>query len=133
MTRFLRPDDAIDFAKARRKRRRERAACFLHLRDLVCLHPDAAPASAVSFVRTLEAKVVAEKAAREFAKLETAGQSMRDHAHTLSDFRVPSLSIECEPCGRAGRYNVAKLTEPTLASGRASSCRGARPYRRKRR
>jgi hypothetical protein len=34
---------------------------------------------------------------------------MRDHAHTLSDFRVPTLSIECEPCGRRGRYNVAKL------------------------
>jgi hypothetical protein len=30
-------------------------------------------------------------------------------AHTLSDFRVPTLSIECEPCGRRGRYNVAKL------------------------
>jgi hypothetical protein len=36
---------------------------------------------------------------------------MRDHAHTLSDFRVPTLSIECEPCGRRGRYNVAKLIE----------------------
>ena len=36
---------------------------------------------------------------------------MRDHAHTLSDFRVPTLSIECEPCGRTGRYNVAKLME----------------------
>jgi hypothetical protein len=36
---------------------------------------------------------------------------MRDHAHTLSDFRVPTLSIECEPCGRRGRYNVAKLME----------------------
>jgi hypothetical protein len=36
---------------------------------------------------------------------------MRDHAHTLSDFRVPTLSIECEPCGRFGRYNVAKLIE----------------------
>ena len=36
---------------------------------------------------------------------------MRDHAHTLSDFLVPTLSIECEPCGRAGRYNVAKLME----------------------
>jgi hypothetical protein len=32
---------------------------------------------------------------------------MRDHAHTLSDFLVPTLSIECEPCGRRGRYNVA--------------------------
>jgi hypothetical protein len=36
---------------------------------------------------------------------------MRDHAHTLSDFRVPTLSIECEPCGRFGRYNVARLME----------------------
>jgi hypothetical protein len=36
---------------------------------------------------------------------------MRDHAHTLSDFRVPTLSIECEPCGRRGRYNIAKLME----------------------
>jgi hypothetical protein len=34
---------------------------------------------------------------------------MRDHAHTLSDFRVPTLSIECEPCGRRGRYRIAKL------------------------
>jgi hypothetical protein len=36
---------------------------------------------------------------------------MRDHAHALSDFRTPTLSIECEPCGRAGRYNVARLIE----------------------
>jgi hypothetical protein len=36
---------------------------------------------------------------------------MRDHAHTLSDFRVPTLSIECESCGRRGRYNIAHLME----------------------
>jgi hypothetical protein len=36
---------------------------------------------------------------------------MRDHAHTLSDFRVPTLSVECEPCGRRGRYSVARLME----------------------
>ena len=36
---------------------------------------------------------------------------MRDHAHTLSDFLVPTLSIECAPCGRRGRYNVARLME----------------------
>ena len=36
---------------------------------------------------------------------------MRDHAHTLSDFLVPTLSIECEPCGRRGRYSVARLME----------------------
>jgi hypothetical protein len=37
--------------------------------------------------------------------------AMRDHAHTLSDFRVPTLSIECEPCGRCRRYSVARLME----------------------
>jgi hypothetical protein len=36
---------------------------------------------------------------------------MRDNAHTLSDFRIPTLSIECEPCGRRGRYDVARLME----------------------
>ena len=37
---------------------------------------------------------------------------MRDNAHTLvADFRTPTLSIECEPCGRFGRYNVARLME----------------------
>jgi hypothetical protein len=36
---------------------------------------------------------------------------MRENAHALSDFRVPTLSIECEPCGRRGRYNVARLME----------------------
>jgi hypothetical protein len=36
---------------------------------------------------------------------------MRDHAHTLSDFRVSTLSIECEPCGRTGRYAIARLIE----------------------
>ena len=36
---------------------------------------------------------------------------MRENAHTLSDFRVPTLSIECERCGRRGRYNVARLIE----------------------
>jgi hypothetical protein len=32
-------------------------------------------------------------------------------AITLSDFRVPTLSIECEPYGRADRYNIARLME----------------------
>jgi hypothetical protein len=36
---------------------------------------------------------------------------VRENAHTLSDFRVPTLSIECEPCGRRVRYNIAKLME----------------------
>ena len=33
----------------------------------------------------------------------------RDGSLTLSDVRGPSLTIVCEPCGRHGRYNVAKL------------------------
>jgi hypothetical protein len=67
MTTFLGPDEAtnVDFAESRHKRDQARVACFLHLRDLVYLHPEAASASAVSFVQTLEAKVIAEKAARE--------------------------------------------------------------------
>jgi hypothetical protein len=36
---------------------------------------------------------------------------VRDNANTLSDFLVPTLSIECEPCARFGRYNTAKLME----------------------
>ena len=40
---------------------------------------------------------------------------MRDHAHTLSDFRVPTLSIECAPCGRFGRYNIARLIERSFS------------------
>jgi hypothetical protein len=36
---------------------------------------------------------------------------MRENAHTLSDFHTDTLSIECEPCGRRGRYNVARLME----------------------
>jgi hypothetical protein len=35
----------------------------------------------------------------------------RDGALTLSDVRSPWLAIVCEPCGRRGRYNVAKLIE----------------------
>ena len=40
---------------------------------------------------------------------------MRDHAHTLWDFRVPTLSIECAPCGRFGRYNIARLIERSFS------------------
>jgi hypothetical protein len=36
---------------------------------------------------------------------------MRDHAHTALGFPRSPLSIECEPCGRRGRYTVAKLIE----------------------
>jgi hypothetical protein len=33
----------------------------------------------------------------------------RDGALVLSDLSQPTLSIVCEPCGRRGRYSVAKL------------------------
>ena len=49
--------------------------------------------------------------ARCGANREEPTRTMRDHAHTLSDFRVPTRSIECEPCGRRGRYNIARLME----------------------
>jgi hypothetical protein len=34
---------------------------------------------------------------------------MPKDAFTLSDVREPTLTIVCEPCGRRGLYNVAKL------------------------
>ena len=67
MTTFLGPDEAtnVDPADSRHKRDQDRVACFLHLRDLGLPGPAAALAGAVSFVQALEAKVAAEKAARE--------------------------------------------------------------------
>ena len=67
MTTFLGTDETgnVDLAESGRKRSQDHVACFLHLRDLVYLHPGAASASAVAFVQTLEAKVIAEKATRE--------------------------------------------------------------------
>ena len=35
----------------------------------------------------------------------------RNGSITLADVRSPTLAIVCEPCGRHGRYNVAKLIE----------------------
>ena len=66
MTTFLQADDAdnVDFVESRH-RSDHRVACFLHLRDLVYLHPAAASGSAIAFVQKLEAAVIAEKAARE--------------------------------------------------------------------
>ena len=67
MTTILETDETgnVDLAESGRKRSQDRVACFLHLRDLVYLHPEAASASAIVFVQTLEAKVIAEKATRE--------------------------------------------------------------------
>ena len=67
MTTFLNPDDAInaDFAESRTKRSQDRVACFLHLRDLVYLHPKAASTDAIAFVQSLEAAVIAQRGTRE--------------------------------------------------------------------
>jgi hypothetical protein len=67
MTTILGTDETgnVDLAESGRKRSQDRVACFLHLRDLVYLHPGAASASTIAFVQTLEAKVIAEKATRE--------------------------------------------------------------------
>jgi hypothetical protein len=35
----------------------------------------------------------------------------RDGGRTLSDIRDPTLTIVCAPCGRRGRYSVARLME----------------------
>ena len=65
MTRFLPSEEAVDFAESGRKRGQDRVACFLHLRDLCYLHPEAAPAVAIAHMKTLEATVIAKKATRE--------------------------------------------------------------------
>ena len=67
----------IEVAESRHKRDQTRIACFLHLRDLVYRHPEAASASAVSFVQTLEAKVIAAKASREKGLAEARAQVRR--------------------------------------------------------
>lgn len=77
MKTFLGSDE--DFAKSRRERGPDqRVACFLHLRDLVYLHPEAAPAIAVSVVRALEERVIAEKAAHA---RESAEARVREASH----------------------------------------------------
>jgi hypothetical protein len=48
---------------------------------------------------------------RPDAKLDSRPSPLRDHARTLSDSLVPTLSTECEPCGLRGRNNVARLIE----------------------
>jgi hypothetical protein len=84
MTTFLQPDEAgidVDFAESR-KRGRDRVACFLHLRDLVYLHPKAASADAIAFVQSLEAAVIAQKCAREkrLAEARARAEGWRDAA-----------------------------------------------------
>ena len=80
MTTFLGPDDAIsvDSAEFRQKRDNDRVACFLHLRDLVYLHRETASGSAIAFVQTVEAKVIAEKAPREKRLAEARAEGRRE-------------------------------------------------------
>jgi hypothetical protein len=78
MTTFLQPDEAgigVDFAESRTKRGRDCVACFLHLRDLVYLHPKAASADAIAFVQSLEAAVIAQKGTREKRLAEARGRA----------------------------------------------------------
>jgi hypothetical protein len=77
MMSFQESDEAVNVAESRNQRARARVACFLHLRDLVYLHPEAASASAVSVVRTLEAQVIAEKAAREKGRADARAKGVR--------------------------------------------------------
>jgi len=42
-------------------------------------------------------------------KTQAATIMPRDSSLTLSDVRLPTLAIVCEPCGRRGRYNVEPL------------------------
>jgi hypothetical protein len=81
---FLGPDEAdnVDFAESRHKRDQDRVACFLHLRDLVYLHPAAASASVITFVQTLETAVIAEKAAREKRLAAMRERAQRQKAAT---------------------------------------------------
>jgi hypothetical protein len=78
MTTVLQPDEAGIESRTKRgqnKRGQDRVACFLHLRDLVYLHPKAASADAIAFVQSLEAAVIAEKAAREKRLVEARGRA----------------------------------------------------------
>ena len=61
---------------------------------------------------------------------------MRHHAHTLSDFAAPTLSIECEPCGRYAiarlieKYGDAKVPELRLILANCPKTNAARIYDR---
>ena len=44
-------------------------------------------------------------------RFETVFIMPRDGALTLSDVRSATLAIVCEPCGRQGQFDVARLIE----------------------
>ena len=78
MTTFLRPDEMG--IEPRQKLDRDRVACFLHLRDLVYLHPKAASVDAIAFLQSLEAAVIAQKGTREKRLAEAHGRAERAEA-----------------------------------------------------
>ena len=71
--------------RGQNKRGQNRAACFLHLRDLVYLHPKAASADAIAFVQSLEAAVIAEKATREKQLAEARERTERAEGRREAD------------------------------------------------
>jgi hypothetical protein len=77
MMSFYESDESVNVAESRHKHAQARVACFLHLRDLVYLHPEAASASAVSVVRTLEGQVIAAKAEREKGRADARAKGVR--------------------------------------------------------
>jgi DNA-binding phage protein len=74
---------------------------------------DVAKARVVTEIAEALAPAKKRSARKAAAKTRPAREeaSMRDYVFTLSDVRTPTLSTECELCGRADRYNVAKLIE----------------------
>jgi hypothetical protein len=82
-----------------KKRGQNRAACFLHLRDLVYLHPKAASADAIAFVQSLEAAVIAEKATREKRLAEARERDEQAKRRREAD-RVKAAAGESEDRAR---------------------------------
>ena len=107
MTTFLQPDEAGIESRTKRgqnKRGQNRAACFLHLRDLVYLHPKAASADAIAFVQSLEAAVIAEKATREKQLAEARERAERAEGwrEAAADPSTPGRKMRSGPiCERA--------------------------------
>jgi hypothetical protein len=76
------------------KRARDRVACFVHLRDLVRHHPQAAPASAILAVRAFEENVIALKTAHEMrVARERALARVRKEAFALREARAHLLAL----------------------------------------
>src|SRR6202042_1369294 len=98
MTTFLQPDEAgieSGTKRGQNKRGQNRAACFLHLRDLVYLHPKAASADAIAFVQPREAGVSVERATRKKHRAEARERGERAEGRREAD-RVKAAAGESE-------------------------------------